>query len=226
MWVQKKTGALRNLEEVVPGNQRPSTLAPIAQGVTEGEHKEYVVESGQTSMTRQKSGGDVADKVPQGEKDGMKVGDIQCIIHGGCKLNLPMDNIGFWNIRGFNSPQKYGDIKWFLDHHTIGLFGLLKTRVRSKNFAKVLARFGGMWSVATNYHCHKGGRFWLLWIPSKFVVNIIYYSAQYIHCDVVQISSGKRWFVTMVYGFNDGKDRKQLWEDLRRLSRSNFKKIE
>ena len=132
-----------------------------------------------------------------------------------CHLNLQMDNIGFWNIRGFNSPQKYGDVKWFLDHHSVGLFGLLETRIRSKKFAKVCARFGGMWSVATNYHYHKGGRIWLLWLPSKFVVNILEFSTQYIRCYVVQISSGKRWFVTMVCGSNDGTDRKQMWEGLK-----------
>ncbi|XP_074308223.1 PKS-NRPS hybrid synthetase cheA-like [Silene latifolia] len=36
--------------------------------------------------------------------------------------------IGFWNIRGLNSPSKQKYVKWFLHHHNVGLFGLLETK--------------------------------------------------------------------------------------------------
>lgn len=127
--------------------------------------------------------------------------------------------MGFWNIRGFNSPKKLGDVKKFLDHHSVGLFGLLETRVRSGNFPKVFARFGGAWSIATNYSYHKRGRVWFLWLPTKYTVNIIECSAQFIHSEVTHISTGQKWWVTMVYGFNEARDKAQLWEDIVRLSR-------
>ena len=87
MWVPKNAGAPRKPEKIVPGNQRTSTLAPITEGVAEGDHKELAMESGQHRMTGQKSGGDVgADKFDRGEEAGTKVGDIQCIIHGRCAI--------------------------------------------------------------------------------------------------------------------------------------------
>lgn len=61
-----------------------------------------------------------------------------------------MDNLGFWNVRGLNSPNKHGDVKWFLNHHGCGLFGFLETRVRPSNFAKVFPKLGSSWSVVTN----------------------------------------------------------------------------
>lgn len=124
-----------------------------------------------------------------------------------------------WNIRGFNSPMKYGDVKWFVEHHSIGLLGLLETRVRSHNFPKVFARFGGRWSIATNYVSHKGGRIWLLWWPSYYSVDIVKSTAQLIHSEVIHRSSGRKWWVTVVYGFNEASERSLLWAELKDISK-------
>lgn len=146
---------------------------------------------------------------------------IVYIRKGELLISFLMDNLGFWNIRGFNSPMKYGDVKWFVEHHSIGLLlGLLETRVRSHNFPKVFARFGGRWSIATNYQCHKGGRIWLLWLPSQYTVNIVKCTSRFIHSEVIHRSTGRKWWVTMLYGFiNEACERLMMLEDLKTISR-------
>lgn len=84
-----------------------------------------------------------------------------------------MDSMGFWNVGGKNSPHKHGDIKWFLNHHGCGLFGLLETRVKLWNFGRVFPMVCSNWSIVTNYSCHNGGRIWVVWNPSRFVVDVL-----------------------------------------------------
>ena len=123
-----------------------------------------------------------------------------------------MDSLGFWNVRGINSPQKHCDVRWFLNHHVCGLFRLLETRVKADNFGKVFPRICSKWSVVTNYTCHKGGRIWLVWLPSRFVVDVILSHAQLIHCKVMQKGTGKVFRLTIVYGFNSAEERKLFGE--------------
>lgn len=48
-----------------------------------------------------------------------------------------MDSVGFWNIRGINSLNKHGDVRWFITHHSCGLFGFLETILKAGNFYEV-----------------------------------------------------------------------------------------
>lgn len=41
-----------------------------------------------------------------------------------------MDNIDFWNTRSLNRPIKQEEMNLFLHNNRIGLFGLLKTKVK------------------------------------------------------------------------------------------------
>ncbi|XP_048492374.1 uncharacterized protein LOC125493253 [Beta vulgaris subsp. vulgaris] len=189
-WVPKNTGVIGK-PAVTDTVNKTRNLDSIAEDVDEEVNIITVTEVDKGESTA------MAVENNQAKKSGQKSEDNAGVEQGD---------------RGEPSGMKIGDIQC--------LFGLLETRVRSQNFAKVFARFGGMWSIATNYQCHKGGRIWLLWLPSKFVVNIIECTSQFIHCDVLQLNSGKKWFVTMVYGLNDSKDRKQLWEGLKKLSKN------
>lgn len=83
-------------------------------------------------------------------------------VQGVVWLLFQMDSIGFWNVRGINSPKKHGDVRWSLNHHVYGLFGMLETRVKVGNSGKVFPRICSNWSVVTNYSCHQGGRIWLV----------------------------------------------------------------
>ncbi|XP_074313830.1 uncharacterized protein LOC141649026 [Silene latifolia] len=70
------------------------------------------------------------------------------------------------------------------------------------------------WSVSTNTFCHPGGQVWVLWKPNVFSINFVHYSAQAIHMEVTEISTGSHFFCTMIYAFNDITERKVLWKDL------------
>lgn len=41
-----------------------------------------------------------------------------------------MDNICIWNVRGLNSPRKQKVVKEFITQHSMGLVGLLETKVK------------------------------------------------------------------------------------------------
>ncbi|XP_074297515.1 uncharacterized protein LOC141628249 [Silene latifolia] len=125
--------------------------------------------------------------------------------------------IGFWNIRGLNSPAKQKHIKWFLHSHHIGLFGLLETKVKPSSLNRIRQSICDGWCLSTNTHCHKGGRVWLLWNPHLFKVHFLEYNAQFIHAQVDEISSGGCFYFTLVYAFNGTQERKELWDRLRFL---------
>lgn len=61
-----------------------------------------------------------------------------------------MDKLGFWNVRGLNSPLKHGDIKWCFNHYNIALFRLPERRVKPLNFQKVFPKICNGWYVVTN----------------------------------------------------------------------------
>lgn len=125
-----------------------------------------------------------------------------------------MDSGGIWNVRGLNSPQKRGDNKRFLTHYNIGLLGFLETRVKTRNFPKVFSKVCHGWSIVTNYQFHQGGRIWLVWLASIFVVNVCEYESQFIHCEVVHKASIKCFDFTMVYDANEALERETLWRGL------------
>ncbi|XP_074298275.1 uncharacterized protein LOC141629118 [Silene latifolia] len=122
--------------------------------------------------------------------------------------------MGFWNVRGLNSPSKQKYVKWFLQHHDIGLFGLLETKAKPSSLNRVRDSLYAGWCVLTNSLWHKGGRVWLLWKPHLYQIQFMEYNAQFIHVKVGELNSGGSFYLTMVYAFNDLQDRKDLWNRL------------
>ncbi|XP_074314069.1 uncharacterized protein LOC141649273 [Silene latifolia] len=104
--------------------------------------------------------------------------------------------------------------------NSVGLFGLLETKVKPLSLNSVRANVCDGWSVSTNTSWHIGGRIWVLWNPTIFQVQFLYYSAQLIHMLVTEISSNVHFFCSMVYAFNDTTERKTLWTDLNNLASS------
>jgi len=49
-------------------------------------------------------------------------------------------------------------------------------------------------------------------------VQVLIKTDQLIHCYVTQLSTHNRFFITFVYGLNQGQMRLPLWEDLRALA--------
>ncbi|XP_074305003.1 uncharacterized protein LOC141639928, partial [Silene latifolia] len=101
-------------------------------------------------------------------------------------------------------------------NHTkgIGLFGLLETKISSNKTQSVSAAMLDGWSVTTNASYHKGGRVWLLWKADLYDVFILQYDAQFVHALVTEKCSQEQFYITMVYAFNDGTERRYLWMKL------------
>ncbi|XP_074305780.1 uncharacterized protein LOC141641001 [Silene latifolia] len=83
-----------------------------------------------------------------------------------------MGSLGWWTIRGMNSMNKQLEVKKFLNQNNVGLFGLLETKIKSWNWIKVKNNVCENWSICTNNSKHKGGRIWLIWQPTQFVVDV------------------------------------------------------
>ncbi|XP_074297536.1 uncharacterized protein LOC141628271 [Silene latifolia] len=96
----------------------------------------------------------------------------------------------------------------------VGLFGLLETKVKPLSLNSVRLNMCDGWSLSTNTSYHSGGRIWVLWNPSVFHVQFLYYSAQLIHMEVVEVCTQFHFYYSMVYAFNDTADMKSLWADL------------
>ncbi|XP_074305825.1 uncharacterized protein LOC141641047 [Silene latifolia] len=131
-----------------------------------------------------------------------------------------MDRFGFWNIRGLNSLNKQKEIKWFLHSNNIGLFGLVETRVKSNNWLKVRNNLCSSWALCTNNSLHKNGRVWLLWDPNCFDVNVVDITSQTIHSFVLSKMTGRKFWFTVVYGFNHSTGRELLWNKLKEYAAS------
>ncbi|XP_074266861.1 uncharacterized protein LOC141590151 [Silene latifolia] len=70
------------------------------------------------------------------------------------------------------------------------------------------------WCDTTNSSLHKGGRVWILWKPNLFDVMVCQYDAQFIHTRITARTSQQQFWFTMVYAYNDGIGRRDLWQKL------------
>ncbi|XP_074283572.1 uncharacterized protein LOC141608117 [Silene latifolia] len=86
---------------------------------------------------------------------------------------------------------------------SIGLFGLLETKVKPLSLNTVRTNLCAQWCITTNTHLHKGGKIWVLWNLALFKVQILAYHAQFIHLHITDIGTGYGFHLTMVYAMND-----------------------
>ncbi|XP_074305740.1 uncharacterized protein LOC141640960 [Silene latifolia] len=98
------------------------------------------------------------------------------------------------------------------------LFGLLETKINGVNVGNIAHNMLEGWSVTTNCSLHKGGRVWLLWPLNIFEVHIIQYDPQFIHSKIIIKTTKKVFFITIVYVFNEGSERLDLWDKLRSIA--------
>ncbi|XP_074291935.1 uncharacterized protein LOC141618753 [Silene latifolia] len=82
--------------------------------------------------------------------------------------------------------------------------GLLETKISGGNVANVTLNLFDGWCVTTNSYTHKGGRVWMLWKPQLFYVHVLAYNPQFIYAKITVKVTGKSFFLTLIYAFNDG----------------------
>ncbi|XP_074283519.1 uncharacterized protein LOC141608065 [Silene latifolia] len=126
-----------------------------------------------------------------------------------------MDSIGSWNVRGINGINKQLDVKKNLHQNNIGLYGLVKTKVKLHDFTSILHNLGSHWEGINNNSYHHGGRVWIIWVPQLFTVTTLLMNAQIITVLVNERATGDEFLFSVVYGFNEDSERADLWAHLR-----------
>ncbi|XP_062096287.1 uncharacterized protein LOC133802068 [Humulus lupulus] len=74
------------------------------------------------------------------------------------------------------------------------------------------------WCFTTNNPWIDKGRIIVAWNPNMYTVDIRSCSSQFIHCSARATHMTGIFFITFVYGFNDGKLREKLWLDIQALA--------
>lgn len=114
-----------------------------------------------------------------------------------------------WNVRGLNNTNKQAKVRAMIVSHNIRMFSLLETRVKAR-FGKMYLSVCPNWCFYSNHAHHQNGRIIVAWMPNSFSVNILYSSAQLVHCEVHVPNSQKEFSLTFIYGVNDAKGREEL----------------
>lgn len=102
----------------------------------------------------------------------------------------------------------------FIRCHKVGLFAALETHIKKEKIQSICSRVFPHLSWWGNYDSCFDGRIVIFWNPDLFEVNILRSSSQVVHCDVVIKCLRSKVLISFVYGYNEGKDRLPLWQDL------------
>ncbi|XP_074271621.1 uncharacterized protein LOC141595553 [Silene latifolia] len=129
--------------------------------------------------------------------------------------------ISAWNIRGLNDPLKQAEVNTFMRTNRLDVLGILETRVKEHHAKRIVNNHFNQYNIVTNYTAHYNGRIWCLWNPSTTHLDQFTVHEQFIHCKLHHYASGKNCWLTMVYGFNDGVQRRALWNHLVAASNLN-----
>ncbi|KAL0740389.1 hypothetical protein Bca4012_081902 [Brassica carinata] len=126
----------------------------------------------------------------------------------------------FWNVRGFNDPDKHRPFAQWLTTHQPLVGAILESHIKEPNLNPILQRVCQGWSFSSNHDTDQDGRIILIWkFPAS--LKIIHQSSQSLTCSV-SIPGASDFFFTAVYAFNGRAERKPLWEDLREVQTTHF----
>lgn len=119
-----------------------------------------------------------------------------------------------WNIRGFNKSLKHKEVKKILRCNKVSILCLIETKVKESNVRKVKDIICPNWLMVHNYSTNPLGRIWICWDPGFFSMEAFSISEQIISCKVEDVKGQRAWFLSVVYGSNQGLNRKRMLRDL------------
>ncbi|KAK9681700.1 hypothetical protein RND81_10G021200 [Saponaria officinalis] len=123
-----------------------------------------------------------------------------------------------WNVRGCNNLLKQKEVSDFFRSSHLDVFGILETRIKEHNAAKVIgSQFKG-YVICSNYAHHPNGRIWIVWNTVTVTVTPLSIHAQFIHCFIQHNSTRMTFHATFTYARNDGIVRESLWQSLIQIS--------
>lgn len=125
-----------------------------------------------------------------------------------------------WNIRGLNKPFKQQEVNKCIRRYNVSILCLVETRVKMDNADKIKDVICPSWHWINNYLAHPLGRAWICWDPSIFSIDGVSISEQVITCRVAATQECSMWLLYVVYGANQGLDRRRMLKELVRAKDS------
>lgn len=101
----------------------------------------------------------------------------------------------------------------------VSFVDLLETKVKDPNIQNIQKIFGVNWKWYVNNIGGQVGRIWIGWQPAELTVQVVDVDVQTVLCEVTPHHQ-PTVFILVVYGKNDAKDRKELWNRLLSQKRS------
>lgn len=127
-----------------------------------------------------------------------------------------MTKIACWNVRGLNSPLRQKEVKAFIKERKLDIIGLVEVKVRENNRKTIENSILRNWEVIHSSLPNSVSRIWVAWNPGSFQGQVTACSEQHITCKMsFKNSHNKEFYLTVVYGYNERSNRKNLWRELR-----------
>lgn len=101
-----------------------------------------------------------------------------------------MDSVISWNVREINCLKKQKDVKNFLNIRSLGLAGLIETKVKVNHISYLYQNVFGGWCFTTYSTCHPNGRIVQAGSPLSLNVTILLVTTQLIHCWIIPAGGG------------------------------------
>ncbi|GAB2217645.1 hypothetical protein Droror1_Dr00000848 [Drosera rotundifolia] len=89
--------------------------------------------------------------------------------------------IGVWNVKGLNDPVHVREDRKFVTQRWLVMVGLLETRVREGNEARIQHALFPSWSFVVARGDRFMGRLWIGWDPAEVTVDVQDRQAQWVH---------------------------------------------
>ncbi|XP_071704822.1 uncharacterized protein [Rutidosis leptorrhynchoides] len=138
-----------------------------------------------------------------------------------------MQPMASWNIRGMNTKNKKNEIRDLLKNEQLSLVSVLETHLNKNTINDLCGSIFGGWNWVSNVsHSPNCCRIVVGWNSSKLNVMVLHMSRQTILCLVESVVEHRRWYCSIVYASNNGKERKKLWNDLNGGSRMSSDMID
>ncbi|KAJ8419300.1 hypothetical protein Cgig2_027982 [Carnegiea gigantea] len=99
------------------------------------------------------------------------------------------------------------------------------TKTKVENNKKVAVSTFPGWRWQNNSTPLIKGRIWVVWKPSSYNLTILKVTNQIVHCQAIQVSTNKRFYITFVYGMNQQQQQLSMWKDIHELSERDFNVI-
>ena len=116
-----------------------------------------------------------------------------------------------------NDPLKQKEVVGRVRELKINLVCLIETRVKENKMNAIISRHFQGWQMVHNYsEVAHNGRIWLLW--NGIQVDLVESMDQSITCGV--LFGLQRFYLSVVYGSNEGIERRRLWSHLLALKGS------